>query len=99
MTTQDGVKHWDRLRTVGSAPCYRDVSLNIELHSGTQVEINLRPDDALRLYRELRDVICIAWRRGTPLDAQEHEQPPEELREAIVRISGGAEHSRRRGVH
>lgn len=75
------------LVTCGEAPGYRDVSLTVDCEvigddrqavGPVRLEMNLRPDDAVRVMEHVRQVHAFAWSRpsGPPLDVQPAEKKP-----------------------
>lgn len=70
------------LVTYGCAPGYRDANfvLDLEPLSGQtpafRADIRIRPQDAGSMVRHLREVHELAWRRGSPLDAEPGEKRP-----------------------
>ena len=87
MTTEAGVKEWDKLVTVGSSPGYRDASVTVRLHHGSEMEINLDRHDVLALWRDLGQVLRLAWKHAPPLDAEPGEVAPLDVRQLL---EGGA---------
>lgn len=70
------------LVTYGCAPGYRDANLvfDLKLLDGVgaqfRADLRIRPQDAESIVRHLRDVHELAWRQGSPLDAEPGEKRP-----------------------
>jgi hypothetical protein len=72
-----------KLVTVGNAPGYRDVTVDLDLTPIGETDappfrtsIRIKPQDGLMIAEHILDVHRFAWRREQPLDAQPGEKKP-----------------------
>jgi len=69
------------LVTTGSAPGYRDATLQFDLQPSTtsrplRIDLRLRPEDGEPIVRHILEVHDLAWRNHEPLDLREGEGRP-----------------------
>ena len=80
MTLEDGIILMDKLKTVGNAPGYREVSIEVEVDRGGStetLELNFSKDDAYTLMSSILDAQILAWKNSEgPIDIEAGETKP-----------------------
>lgn len=69
------------LRTYGSAPGYRDVTLVFDLvraghQAPLQAALRISADDSISILEHINQVHALAWSKGQPIDATDGESKP-----------------------